>query len=395
MKRLLLLLLLVASFSFGQVPSGYYDSATGTGYTLKTQLMQIIDDVNDGLATEYLHTQPGSSNSNAYSILRDRYSTNGGGDVDNYFEMDANTIVDMYSEVPSGADPYNWDRVPGSGYPAQYCATQTAEGDCLSREHTLPQGFFNSLYPMRADFHFVIPVDARINGFRANNPYGEVSAPTNTFLNGSELGPNTFGSYSGTVYEPIDEFKGDIARMLLYFAVRYQAETANMGGSWDAPNSAPENIMNGQPGQYYDDWFISLLCKWHSEDPVSQKEIDRNNNGFVHQNNRNPFIDNPNYVNDIWGVENAPGSCGTLNAPDFSESNFTMYPNPVDGNIVYYTANEPLTIKVMDVLGKVVYNRQKAADDNYINVSNLQAGVYIVQFVSHTGAKITKKLIKK
>ncbi|NQY05042.1 MAG: endonuclease, partial [Flavobacteriaceae bacterium] len=301
MKRLLLsALFLVSSFAIAQPPAGYYDSATGTGYTLKTQLMQIIDDVNDGLATEYLHTQPGTSNSNAYHLLRESFSLPNSGDVDDYYEMDGNTILDMYSENPSGVDPYNWNRIPNVDYPTQYCTNQTMEGDCLSREHTLPQGFFNSLYPMRADFHFVIPVDARINNLRANNPFGEVAAPTTTFANSSELGPNTFGSYSGTVYEPIDEFKGDIARMLLYFAVRYQAETVNMGASWDAPDGVPENIMNGQAGQFYDDWFISLLCQWHSDDPVSQKEIDRNNNGWAHQNNRNPFVDNPNWVADIW-----------------------------------------------------------------------------------------------
>ena len=395
MKKLLLLFTLVSALSYGQVPTGYYDIATGTGYTLKTQLKQIIDDVTDGHANEYLHTQPGSSNSEAYSLLRNSYSTPGGGDVDDYYEMDGNTIVDMYSEVPSGADPYNWNRVPAVDYPTQYCATQTMEGDCLSREHTIPQGFFNQLYPMRADFHFVIPVDARVNGFRANSPYGEVSAPTTTFANGSAIGPNTYGSFSGTVYEPLDEFKGDIARMLLYFAVRYEDNVADMGGSWDTPNADPNNVMNGIAGQYYDDWFIGLLCDWHSMDPVSQKEIDRNNNGFTHQNNRNPFVDNPSWVAEIWGTEGAPGACALLSTPEFNETNFRIFPNPVNGNILYYTADESLTVTVIDVLGKVVFQKQKAAEDNQIDVSRLKSGVYFVRFTSHTGAKITKKLIKQ
>lgn len=396
MKKLLLLTLVWCSISYGQVPTGYYDSATGTGYALKTQLKQIIDDVTDGLATEYLHTQPGSSNNEAYSLLRNAYSNPNSGDVDNYYDAGgSNTILDMYSENPAGSDPYNWDRIPPVDYPTQYCATQNGEGQCLSREHTLPQGFFNQLYPMRADIHFVIPVDARVNGFRANSPFGVVTAPTNTFANGSELGPNTYGTFTGTVYEPLDEFKGDIARMLLYFAVRYEDEVVNMGGSWDTPNADPNNVMNGTSGQFYDDWFIGLLCDWHSADPVSQREIDRNNNSFAHQNNRNPFIDNPNYVTDIWGVEAAPGACALLSTPDFDTATFRIFPNPNNSDILYYTSDEPLQIKIIDVVGKVIYSKQKAATDNAINISTLNSGIYFVQFTAYSGATITKKLIKE
>jgi endonuclease I len=396
MKKTLLLSLFVTNLLFAQVPTGYYDHATGSGYVLKTQLMQIIDDVNDGLAIEFIHTQPGTSNSQAYSLLRNAYSNIGSGDVDDYYDTGgSNTILDMYSENPSGTDPYTWDRVPPIDYPTQYCATQNGEGQCLSREHILPQGFFNQLYPMRADIHFVIPADARVNGLRANSPFGVVTAPTNTFANGSKLGPNTYGSFSGTVYEPVDEFKGDIARMLLYFAVRYQAETVNMGGSWDTPNADPNNVMNGLAGQFYDDWFIGLLCAWHSNDPVSQKEVDRNNNSFAHQQNRNPFIDNPNYVSDIWGEAAAPGACGLLDTPEFNSANFRVFPNPVHSNTLYYTANASLMVSIIDILGNIIYRKQVAADNNALDLSQLNSGIYFVQFTAHTGAKITKKIIKK
>ncbi|NQY07703.1 MAG: T9SS type A sorting domain-containing protein, partial [Flavobacteriaceae bacterium] len=92
----------------------------------------------------------------------------------------------------------------------------------------------------------------------------------------------------------------------------------------------------------------------------------------------------------------APGACALLSTPEFNTDNFRIFPNPLNGNILYYTADESLTVKVFDILGKEVFSRQKAADDNHIDVSNLKAGVYIVQFTSpSTGAKVIKKLIKQ
>ena len=284
MKRLYLntTLLLLSLTAFAQVPVGYYDSATGTGYALKTQLKDIIDDNNDGLSPEYEATDPG------YGGLYVTYQTS---DVDSYYENNG-SLLDMYTENPSGTDIKEYDHIadqdPGSG--------GTAEGQFFNREHLIPQSVFNQATPQRNDAHFVIPADKYINGERASFPFGVVSLPaSDTYTNGSKKGNNLdsgySAGYSGTVFEPIDEFKGDIARMHFYFATRYEDKVA--GYSYD--------MFNNTSGQVFTDTFLSILLQWHAQDPVSAREQDRNNAIFARQNNRNPFIDNPSYVNTIWG----------------------------------------------------------------------------------------------
>jgi hypothetical protein len=107
-----LTLLMLTTIGFAQIPSGYYNTATGTGYTLKTQLYNIIQN----------HTN------NGYAGLYTTYLTS---DIDNFYENDG-TILDMYSENPSGTDPYNY--TTGT---TQRCGNYSAEGDCYNREHII------------------------------------------------------------------------------------------------------------------------------------------------------------------------------------------------------------------------------------------------------------------
>lgn len=265
MKHLYLYFLFITAFLQAQIPSNYYDTATGTGYTLKTQLYNII---SNG------HVDQG------YGALYTAYQTTHN---DDYYEDD-DTVLDFYSENPSGTDSYNYD------HGVRTCGTYNSENDCYNREHLIPQSVFNEAYPMRSDVHHVIPTDGYVNNRRSSYAFGEVSSPTWTSNNGSKVGPNTFGSYNGTVFEPIDEFKGDIARALLYFAVRYETQVA----SWS------HTMLNGTSDQVFADWFLDLLLDWHANDPVVQAEIDRNNAAYNFQGNANPFVDHPEFVNMIW-----------------------------------------------------------------------------------------------
>lgn len=265
-KNYFLLLLLSVSLGFSQIPSGYYNTATGSGYTLKTQLYNIIKG----------HTN------NGYAGLYTTYLTS---DVDNFYENDG-TILDMYSENPSGADPYNY--TTGT---TQRCGNYSAEGDCYNREHIIPQSVFNEQSPMVADAHFITPTDGKVNGMRSNYPHGTVASATYTSQNGSKLGSSSVSGYSGTVFEPINAFKGDIARMYLYFATRYENTVAGY--------SYP--MFNGSSNQVFTTAFLNLLLAWHAQDPVSAREIARNNAIYARQGNRNPYIDHPEYVSQIWG----------------------------------------------------------------------------------------------
>ncbi|MGO4770345.1 endonuclease [Flavobacterium sp. W22_SRS_FK3] len=259
-------LLLVITASFAQIPSGYYNTATGTGYTLKTQLYNIIKG----------HTDKG------YAGLYTTYQTS---DVDNFYENDG-TILDMYSENPTGTDPYNYSTAS-----TQRCGNYSVEGDCYNREHIIPQSVFNEQSPMVADAHFITPTDGKVNGIRSNYPHGTVNSVTYISQNGSKLGSSSVSGYSGTVFEPVNAFKGDIARMYFYFATRYENTVAGY--------SYP--MFDGSSNKVFTAAFLSMLLAWNAQDPVSAREIARNNAIYARQNNRNPYIDHPEYVNQIWG----------------------------------------------------------------------------------------------
>jgi endonuclease I/chitodextrinase len=263
-QKLLILALLFSCFSFAQIPAGYYTTATGTGYTLKTQLYNIIKG----------HTDKG------YAGLWTTYATS---DRDNQYEND-NTIIDMYSENPTGVDPYKYT------YITNQCGTYSVEGNCYNREHIIPQSVFNSSAPMVSDAHFITPTDGKVNGQRSNYPHGTVATATWTSLNGSKLGSSSVSGYTGTVFEPINEFKGDIARMYFYFATRYENTVAGY----------PFAMFNGTSNQVFTTAFLNLLLTWNTQDPVSAREIARNNAIYARQLNRNPYIDHPEYVQLIW-----------------------------------------------------------------------------------------------
>lgn len=363
-----LLLLLVTITLSAQIPSGYYDNATGTGYTLKTQLKQIIDNSNDGLSPEYTSTDPG------YGGLYVTYELS---DIDLYYENNG-TLLDMYSENPNGTDAYEYtygssQQDDGSG--------GTSEGQKFNREHIVPQAVFNSGSPMKNDAHFVVPSDKYVNGKRDNFPFGIVQNATFNFTNGSKRGNNLNSGYSAgytnTVFEPIDEFKGDIARMIFYFVTRYEDGLT----SFDA-----YDMFDRSAGKAFDDTFLNILYTWHLQDPVTTREIDRNNAIFGRQNNRNPYIDHPEYIFNIWQNDLSVDEFETVDA-------IKMYPNPSNGNTVTIVSRENLAVEVYDVLGKKIKMQNITSSQNKLNISGLSKGLYLVRFTSSKGST-TKKLIK-
>ena len=254
---------------FAQIPTGYYDGTAGlTGAALKTKLSQII---TNGHQTK------------SYDNLYNGYPST---DSDNYYEKDG-SVLDIYSENPKGTDPYVYQ------HGSKQCGKYKVEGDCYNREHIFPQGYFNSASPMVSDIHHVVPTDGKVNGYRSSFPFGKVGSANFVSENGSKRGTSASPNYSGTVFEPIDEFKGDVARMILYFATRYESKLSSFKDNDILTNSAFPGV---------EAWELAVLKEWHTNDPVSQREIDRNNAAYTYQGNRNPFIDQPEYVALIWGT---------------------------------------------------------------------------------------------
>lgn len=261
---ILLFAVLLSPLSFSN--DNYYSAITNeTGAQLKSALKNII---------KRSHKDRG------YSALFNVYSES---DRDRTYDRDG-SIVDMYSENPNGKDPYNFKSKN------KKCGTYKGEADCYNREHIFPQSSFRKASPMRADFFHVYPSDGYVNNRRGRYPFGEVKNAKWTSKNGSKVGLNTFEGVSVTAFEPIDEFKGDIARALFYFATRYQDRITSFNHEW----------LDGSRHQVYRGWFSRLLLKWHKQDPVSAHERNRNNAGYSFQGNRNPFIDHPEWVQKIW-----------------------------------------------------------------------------------------------
>lgn len=255
------------------IPPGYYDAANAlTCAPLKTALFNIIS----ANYTQLSYT-PGVWNAYQTTDLHRNDANN------------ADILWDMYSDNPVGPEPYTYT------FSIDQCGTYNSEADCYNREHSFPSSWFNDGYPMYTDLNHLFPTDGYVNNRRGNQPYGEVSAPTWSSQNGGKLGPNIFPGFSGVVFEPRNEYKGDLARAHLYMATRYQ----NLVAGWQGNGNA-NDVLNGTAYPSFDDWDIKLMYKWHTNDPVSQKEIDRNNAVYALQGNRNPFIDHPEYVYMIW-----------------------------------------------------------------------------------------------
>lgn len=248
-----------------QIPTGYYDNAAGLN---GTPLRQALHDIIDGHSSQ------------SYAAL-----------WNDFISTDINSsgrVWDIYSDVPGGTPPYEYTFI------SDQCGTYQEEGDCYNREHTWPKSWFNEGYPMYTDLFHLMPTDGYVNGRRGNNPYGETRDPFWTSQNGSKLGISCFSTMTGTIFEPIDAYKGDLARNYLYMATRYYNEDAG----W-----YQNELVDGAG---FTPAGLALILKWHHQDPVSQKEIDRNEEIYDIQHNRNPFIDHPEYADSIWGNVNTP-----------------------------------------------------------------------------------------
>lgn len=254
-----------------QIPAGYYNQAVGKkGKELQKSLSAIVDN-HHVIKYADLWTCFAKTDMRADSTIWDIYGDNPNDSLSSRF-------VALEDQCTTGGT--------------------TGEGECYSREHLFCQSW---LKPNSAtgtttpgsDLFHIYPVDGYINTRRNNNTFGEVEAPKWTSRNGSKLGTNSFeGAPAHTAFEPIDEYKGDIARSFFYMATRYMLEDGEFATDQDM-------VYKSQLRP----WAIKMLLNWHLIDPVSEKEKNRNNAIYQLQGNRNPFIDHPELVAKIWDAD--------------------------------------------------------------------------------------------
>lgn len=342
----ILLLSLLFINAYTQPPPGYYDNAAGfSGNPLKTALHNIIKN----------HTVIN------YSDLWTAFQTTD--------DKPNGKVWDIYSDVPGGTPPYEYTFI------SDQCGGYSTEGDCYNREHSFPVSWFGDTSPMNSDLFQIYPTDGYVNNKRGNLPYGNVGTSSWTSLNGSKTGTCNNPGYFGTVFEPIDEYKGDLARTYFYMAVRYYTEDSGWPGSDMVTGAEPKT------------WAINMLLNWHSDDTVSEKEMNRNNAIYTIQNNRNPFIDHPDWVLSIWGP--------TAGIEKIKESlQIKTFPNPVteyfsiscNCNIMFDK------IEIYNTTGMLIKELINT-NGNYINVSGLDAGVYTVKASLPSANAVTKIII--
>ena len=206
--------------------------------------------------------------------------------IKNHTKLNYGSLWIVFQQTDKRPDGSVWDMY--SNITRYYTSTSG-----LNREHSFPKSWWGGDENMAyTDINHIFPSDATANGAKSNYPLGVVGNNP-SFNNGvSKVGANVFAGYSGIVFEPADEYKGDFARAYFYMVTCYQ----DFFNKWTYLYMLENNTY-----PVLKSWAINLLLEWHRKDPVSEKEITRNEAVFHIQNNRNPFIDYPVLVEHIWG----------------------------------------------------------------------------------------------
>lgn len=284
---------LMLSTAWAQGPNHtgtYYQAADGQcGEALKTAFFQIINGEYQGVQfqqIDYTNSKTGNDVWHAF------YTT----DVLD----DGVTIRDRYSCITQFV--VGEDQQGNNGTNNQEGGT--SEKHVYSREHSMPKSWFGggtSVGPSTDMFH-LYPVDSYMNSVRNNHPFGENNGEKFTSAGGySKLGVCTYEGYSGTCFEPNDEWKGDFARTYFYMVTCYEESLP----TWYTENAdsyeGAKATFDGNTYPGLSTWQLSMLLKWSRQDPVDSIEIKRNEAVCVIQHNRNPFIDYPGLEEFIWG----------------------------------------------------------------------------------------------
>lgn len=324
--------------TFAQPPAGYYDSAEGlSGQPLRIALHNIIDNhaplSYNGLwnAFESTDAKPG------------------------------NKVWDMYSDIPGSTPPYVYT------FGTDQCGEYNSEGDCYNREHGFPNSWFNGSSPMYTDLFHIYPTDGWVNNKRGDLPYGDVGSADWTGQNGSKRGLCINLGYNSTVFEPIDAYKGDFARSYFYMMTRYYGEMS----SWSTPMMQGGDLAP---------WAMAVMVEWSDLDPVSTKETARNNAVFAIQDNRNPYIDRPEWVHAIWGT--------ILGIPESTGPEMSLRRDATGLHVQRGTAL-PGTLFVHDVAGRTLLTSPVGSGSSDIAFSG-PGGIYVAEVISPDGRSMQR-----
>lgn len=304
----------------GQIPPGYYNGTEGLfGEQLKAKLHTIIDD----------HDEP------SYNDLRDFILPESDEDPQN-----SNNVILLYTGRSQAKSTF------GGGV------------NDWNREHVWAKshGDFGNDPPCGTDAHMIRPTDASVNADRGNKDFDE---------GGQQHSEATGCYFTEYTWEPRDAVKGDVARMILYMDVRYEGTSGELDLTVvDAVNTSPAP----EHGR------LSTLLEWHEQDPPDAFEINRNEVVYSYQGNRNPFIDHPEFVANIWDP--------TASVEEERVMDVGFYPNPVVGmlhvNLVSYSAQYRLDI--VNMMGEKIKSLAVSGNgSSQVDCSTFPAGLYLIR----------------
>ncbi|WP_169051608.1 endonuclease [Flavobacterium sp. H122] len=223
---------------------------------------------------------------------------------------------------------------------------------------------------------------ADVHHLRASDVDRNADRGSEKFIDGTG---NSTSIVNNVSWYPGDEWKGDVARMMMYLYLRYptQCKPINVGFG---------NSITIDPD------MIDLFLKWNAEDPVSQYEDNRNtylgnSSNAYGQGNRNPFIDNPYLATLIWGGTTAQNRWSFLSNEDFElEANSTISPNPSNGNFnIDFKEFGNYKVEIFSTLGQKVYSAQENSK-KHIKINNIQKGIYLLK-ISKDSQSIVEKIV--
>ncbi len=343
----------IISISQAEIPAGYYDAAQGKNQAeLKTTLHNIIRN----------HT---------------------------FLVYDISTSIWWYTYFKAtdwNPDGYFWDMY--SNY-----KRATYSGSLMNREHCMPRSWWgdSSNYPSyqaNGDLVNLSPSDAVANTAKSNLPLGVVG--TASFSNGVvKVGNNTFPGYSGTVFEPGNEYKGDFARTYLYMVTCYEDYSIYWHGT------GTMSMLNGGTYPVFKQWAINMLLKWNAEDPVSVKEQNRNDGVYSVQNNRNPFIDHPELADFIWGTRK--NEIWTIDAgPADTTTVFKVWFNKGEEKLHVDIRRPDEATYNIESLNGINIQTDKFSADGTTTAGNLQNGMYLmVVYTADHKRKVGKFIVNR
>ncbi len=334
----------------GAQPEGYYATAVGlSGEELKTAIHNIIND-----HSEFSYT---SSVTDVWDILKetDRDPEN----ADNVIMIYTGRSIDAEQEYNSG-----------NGW---------------TREHIWPQsrGDFGTSQGVGTDVHHIRPLETSVNSTRGNRSFANCTSCVEVFFQGESTG--SFYDDSNFSFEPRDEVKGDVARMIFYMALRYEGGSNEL--DLELTNTIPEQGDVSPIHGKLDD-----LMEWNGIDPVDEFEINRND--VIHyqfQGNRNPFIDHPELAEYFWGEqveeiwsEEVLSSEGISDLPSGK-----IYPNPTAGMFQY--SRTYARIEIFNPTGGELRSYQQG---DSLDLGDIPQGVYFCRVSFDDGGVRMHRIVK-